>query len=109
MTYGLRGIAYYKINVTGPGADLHSGVFGRMVHEPMTDLILLMSKLVDQTGKILVPGVDEMVAAADAEERYETELELPDGHEMTDNTGLSMRSLTTLLRTSRPRQVPPSP
>lgn len=70
LTYGLRGIAYYKINVSGPGADLHSGVFGRMVHEPMTDLVLLMSKLVDPNGKILVPGVDDMVASADAEERY---------------------------------------
>ncbi|KAJ7035862.1 hypothetical protein C8F04DRAFT_1340876 [Mycena alexandri] len=48
LTYGLRGLVYFKINVSGPGRDLHSGVFGRTVHEPMTDLISFM----------LVPGVD---------------------------------------------------
>ncbi|KIY49843.1 CNDP dipeptidase [Fistulina hepatica ATCC 64428] len=69
LTYGLRGIVYFKVNVTGPSRDLHSGVFGRMVHEPMTDLVALMSKLVDVKGNILIPGVDDMVSIADAEER----------------------------------------
>ena len=40
-----------------------------MVHEPMTDLIQIMSKLVATDGSILVPGVEEMVSVADAEER----------------------------------------
>ena len=48
---------------------MHSGVFGRTVHEPMTDLIKLMSKLVDPDGKILIPGVDDMVEAASEEEK----------------------------------------
>ncbi|KAG6835510.1 hypothetical protein H0H93_000694 [Arthromyces matolae] len=69
LTYGLRGLAYFKATVSGPGRDLHSGVFGRMVHEPMTDLVLLMSKLVDGSGKILVPGVDEMVEPPTDSER----------------------------------------
>ncbi|KAJ7762208.1 hypothetical protein B0H16DRAFT_1248066, partial [Mycena metata] len=69
LTYGLRGLVYFKINVSGPGRDLHSGVFGRTVHEPMTDLISLMSRLVDAQGRILVPGVDDMVSAAGVEER----------------------------------------
>ena len=69
LTYGLRGIAYYSIHVSGPARDLHSGTFGRTVHEPMTDLIALMSKLIDREGNILIPGVDDMVSAADAEER----------------------------------------
>ncbi|KAI0293927.1 CNDP dipeptidase [Russula brevipes] len=69
LTYGLRGISYYKVTISGPARDLHSGVFGRMVHEPMTDLITLMSKLVDPQGNILVPGVDEMVPPPDDEER----------------------------------------
>ncbi|KAJ7685640.1 hypothetical protein DFH06DRAFT_1264782 [Mycena polygramma] len=69
LTYGLRGLVYFKITVSGPGRDLHSGVFGRTVHEPMTDLISLMGRLVDPAGNILVPGVDDMVSAADAEER----------------------------------------
>ncbi|KAJ7594376.1 hypothetical protein C8J56DRAFT_435860 [Mycena floridula] len=69
LTYGLRGLGYYKIVVSGPSKDLHSGVFGRTVHEPMTDLILLMSKLVDVKGNILIPGVDDMVSVASADER----------------------------------------
>ncbi|KAL4071809.1 hypothetical protein J3A83DRAFT_4358217 [Scleroderma citrinum] len=68
LTYGLRGIAYFSINITGPGQDLHSGLFGRMVHEPMTDLVKLMSRLVDNDGRILIPGVDEMVPPPTPEE-----------------------------------------
>jgi len=55
--------------VEGPTRDLHSGVFGRTVHEPMTDLIKIMGTLVDVKGNILIPGVDEMVSAAGVEER----------------------------------------
>ncbi|KAI0249777.1 CNDP dipeptidase [Lactifluus subvellereus] len=69
LTYGLRGLSYYKVTIAGPARDLHSGVFGRMVHEPMTDLIALLSRLVDPKGNILIPGVDEMVPPPDEEER----------------------------------------
>ncbi|KAG8824080.1 hypothetical protein FRC19_002621 [Serendipita sp. 401] len=74
LTYGLRGICYYKATVTGPARDLHSGVFGRMVHEPMTDLIHIMSKLVTPQGDILIPGINDLVAPLTDEERkrYET-------------------------------------
>jgi len=69
LTYGLRGLTYFKMTVSGPGRDLHSGVFGRTVHEPMTDLISLMNRLVDGQGKILIPGVDEMVEGPTDHER----------------------------------------
>ncbi|TFL03837.1 CNDP dipeptidase [Pterulicium gracile] len=69
LTYGLRGLAYFKLTVKGPARDLHSGSFGRMVHEPMTDLIALMSKLVDSQGNILVPGVQDLVSVCDDKER----------------------------------------
>lgn len=68
LTYGLRGCNYYQIAINGPGADLHSGVFGGCVAEPMTDLIKIMSQLVDGTGKILIPGVYDMVAPVTEEE-----------------------------------------
>ncbi|KAJ7021336.1 hypothetical protein C8F04DRAFT_269802 [Mycena alexandri] len=91
LTYGLRGPVYFKINVFGPGRDLHfgpscllfpntnililhcTGVFGCTVHEPMTDLISLMSHLVDAQGNILVPGVDQTVGVADVAERTTSE------------------------------------
>jgi acetylornithine deacetylase/succinyl-diaminopimelate desuccinylase-like protein len=57
LTYGLRGVSYFHLEVTGIAKDLHSGVFGGLVHEPMTDLIALMGKLVSHDGKILIPGI----------------------------------------------------
>jgi Cys-Gly metallodipeptidase DUG1 len=68
VTYGLRGLSYYMITISGPARDLHSGVFGGMVHEPMTDLMAVMSKLVTPDGTILIPGVKDMIAAADEKE-----------------------------------------
>jgi hypothetical protein len=50
------------VTVSGPGRDLHSGVFGGTVHEPMTDLVILLSKLVTPDGKILIPGINDDVA-----------------------------------------------
>lgn len=70
LTYGLRGLSYYKVTVSGPARDLHSGVFGRTVYEPMTDLIYIMSKLVDNRGHILIPGVEDQVSIADEEEKF---------------------------------------
>lgn len=70
ITYGLRGLSYYKVTITGPARDLHSGVFGRTVYEPMTDLVKLLSTLVTSQGDILIKGVDEMVPPADEEEKY---------------------------------------
>lgn len=62
LTYGLRGCNYYQVIILGPGADLHSGIFGGVIAEPMTDLVQVLAQLVDVQGKILVPGIDEMVA-----------------------------------------------
>lgn len=74
VTYGLRGLAYFKVSVSGPGADLHSGVYGGMVHEPMTDLFQLFSKLVTPSGDILVPGIYDHVAPLTDEERKRYEV-----------------------------------
>ena len=56
ITYGLRGICYYCIEVECCTKDLHSGVFGGTVHEAMADLIYLMNTLIDSKGNILIPG-----------------------------------------------------
>lgn len=62
LTYGLRGVSYYQVAISGPGADLHSGIFGGVVAEPMTDMVKVLSELVDTNGNILIPGINEMVA-----------------------------------------------
>jgi Cys-Gly metallodipeptidase DUG1 len=69
LTYGLRGCNYYSIEVSGPAQDLHSGVFGGTAHEPMTDLIAVMSSLVDPQGKIQIAGLDELVAPLTDDEK----------------------------------------
>ncbi|CAD6193058.1 unnamed protein product [Caenorhabditis auriculariae] len=69
LTYGLRGISYYHLTVTGASQDLHSGIAGGTLPEALNDLIWLMSQLVDGKGKILVPGLQEMIAPLTDEER----------------------------------------
>ena len=74
LTYGLRGLAYFQITIKGCEQDLHSGVLGGTVHESMTDLIQLMSTLVNSQGKILVEGIMDTVKEVtnDEEELYKT-------------------------------------
>ncbi|KAK2569282.1 Cytosolic non-specific dipeptidase [Acropora cervicornis] len=69
ITYGLRGICYFFVEVTCASKDLHSGVFGGTVHEAMSDLIYLLGQLVDVKGKILVPGINDNVAPLTGGER----------------------------------------
>ncbi|KAI1905730.1 hypothetical protein LOZ12_006758 [Ophidiomyces ophidiicola] len=69
LTYGLRGCNYYSLTISGPGQDLHSGVFGGTAHEPMTDLVTLLSRLVDPAGNILIPGIAELVAPVEDYEK----------------------------------------
>lgn len=68
LTYGVRGCNYYSITIEGPAADLHSGLFGGVAHEPMVDLAHVFSKLVTPSGEILIPGIKEMVAPLTPEE-----------------------------------------
>jgi len=68
ITYGLRGICYYCIEVSCVKKDLHSGVFGGTVHEALPDLMYLMNTLLDKDGKILVPGIMDQVRKVTIEE-----------------------------------------
>ncbi|KAI0536974.1 cytosolic non-specific dipeptidase [Xylaria digitata] len=68
LTYGLRGCNYYSVEISGPGADLHSGVFGGTAQEPMTDLVRVLGSLVDTHGKIQIPGIYEQVAPVTSDE-----------------------------------------
>ena len=68
LTYGLRGVCYFFIEVECATKDLHSGVFGGTVHEGMVDLMWMMNQLVDGEGNILVEGLMDTVAPLTAEE-----------------------------------------
>lgn len=68
ITVGLRGLSYLEVEVTGPNRDLHSGVYGGAVANPINVLCDMISKLQDEDGKILVPGFyDKVQALTDAE------------------------------------------
>ena len=70
ITYGLRGIAYYELRLRGPKADLHSGSFGGSVTNPANALARMLAGLVDQDGKVQVPGFyDDVVPLSDRERK----------------------------------------
>jgi len=69
ITYGLRGLNYYQIEITGPAQDLHSGVFGGAVPNPITILAEMIAKLHDKNFRVTVPGFYDRVAKVSAKER----------------------------------------
>ena len=52
---------YYSVTIKGPLKDLHSGVYGGMVNEPLIVLTKLLASLTSSDGAILIPGVNELV------------------------------------------------
>lgn len=69
ITTGLRGLAYWEIEVTGPNRDLHSGIFGGAVHNPINVLTDILSSLTDNDGKITIPHFYDDVKTYSDEER----------------------------------------
>ncbi|MBQ5730565.1 MAG: dipeptidase, partial [Bacteroidaceae bacterium] len=69
LTTGLRGLAYWEVEVTGPNRDLHSGHFGGAVANPINVLCEMISKMTDERGKITIPGFYDDVEELSAEER----------------------------------------
>ncbi|MDE6173110.1 dipeptidase [uncultured Bacteroides sp.] len=69
LTTGLRGLAYWEIEVTGPNRDLHSGHFGGAVANPINVLCGIISQVVDADGRITVPGFYDDVEEVPQAER----------------------------------------
>jgi acetylornithine deacetylase/succinyl-diaminopimelate desuccinylase-like protein len=69
ITYGLRGLNYYQIELTGPERDLHSGVYGGAVPNPLTILTELFAQLHDKKYRVTVPGFYAPVAKVSKAER----------------------------------------
>jgi len=67
---GLRGLAHLDVEVTGPSLDLHSGMFGGAVANPVAELARMLASLVDPvTRRVTIPGFYDRVREASAEER----------------------------------------
>lgn len=69
LTTGLRGLAYWEIEVTGPNRDLHSGHFGGAVANPINELCKLIAMIQDEHGRITIPHFYDDVVELLPEER----------------------------------------
>lgn len=69
ITTGLRGLTYWQVNLTGPAVDLHSGLFGGAVANPVIVLSKMIASMIDDNGKITIPGFYDDVPEVPDEER----------------------------------------
>lgn len=69
ITTGLRGLSYMEVEVTGPNRDLHSGVYGGAIANPVNVLCEMIASLHDAEGRVTIPGFYDKVAALTTEER----------------------------------------
>ena len=69
LTVGLRGLAYWQIEVDGPNRDLHSGHFGGAVRNPINALTQMLAQVVDDKGRITIPHFYDDVLPIPNEER----------------------------------------
>jgi acetylornithine deacetylase/succinyl-diaminopimelate desuccinylase-like protein len=105
LTVGLRGLAYMQVEVTGPNIDLHSGIFGGAVANPINALTKMIASLTDDSGRITIPGFyddvveitrlerDEMAKAPFDEAKYKLNLDVDElygeaGYTTKERTGI---------------------
>lgn len=100
---GLRGLAYMEVEVTGPNRDLHSGVYGGGVLNPINELCRMIASLHDENKHITVEGFYDKVVELTAKERAEINAAPFDQKEWNDELGIKAEvgenSYTTLERT----------
>lgn len=104
ITVGLRGLSYLEVEVTGPNKDLHSGVYGGAVANPINILAKMIASMQDKNNKITIPGFYNDVEVVSRKERklmneapfsetsYKKDLKIKDIH--------GEKGYTTLERTS---------
>ncbi|MEI6456130.1 MAG: dipeptidase [bacterium] len=103
VTVGLRGLAYMQVEVTGPNIDLHSGLFGGAVSNPANVLSKMIASLIDENGKITIPGFyddvieitrterDEMAKAPFNEVEYKKRIDV---QELSGESGFTTKERT---------------
>lgn len=71
ITTGLRGLSYMEVTVTGPNRDLHSGIYGGAVANPINVLSKMIAQLQDEDNRITIPGFYDKVVTVNSEDRKE--------------------------------------
>lgn len=81
LTYALRGLAYFELRVFGPSQDLHSGIYGGVVHNPAIALAEMISGMHDAQGRVTLPGFYDRVQKLSEADREElARLPIDDSH-----------------------------
>ena len=109
ITTGLRGLAYMEVEVTGPNRDLHSGLYGGAVANPINILTKMIASLQDEDNRITIPGfynnVEDLSAADRAEmakapfslDAYKKALDIDDVRGETGYTTMERNSIRPTL------------
>ncbi len=71
LTYALRGLAYFELRIFGPTQDLHSGIYGGVVHNPAIALAELIAGMHDRKGRVTLPGFYDRVQKLSKDDRDE--------------------------------------
>ena len=104
VTTGLRGLSYVEVEVEGPNRDLHSGLYGGAVPNPIHVLSRMISNLIDENGHITIEGFYDNVLELSDEERTEMAKLKDDAEEFKKSIGLNgiegEKGYSTLERTS---------
>ncbi|SEF64304.1 Acetylornithine deacetylase/Succinyl-diaminopimelate desuccinylase [Halpernia humi] len=104
VTTGLRGLSYVEVEVEGPNRDLHSGLYGGAVPNPIHVLSRMIAKLVDENGRITIDGFYDNVEEVSLEERGKMNELKDDPEHFKKSIGLNgvegEHGFTTLERTS---------
>lgn len=87
VTYALRGLAYFEIQLWGPRQDLHSGVYGGTIHNPAQALAELIASMHDMNCRVTLPGFYDQVIPLSAKEREEIARLPKDDNWYLQNTG----------------------
>lgn len=90
IIFGLRGLAYFELRVYGPKHDLHSGLFGGVVHNPANALAQLIAGMHDASGRVALPGFYDRVRLISSGERNAFSKLPMDDHYFQAQTGVPM-------------------
>jgi len=90
IVYGLRGLAYFEIHIKGPANDLHSGLFGGVVYNPIQALCELVAKMKDKNGYIRLPNFYEKVLPISKDEKKNFKTLNLDEQYYKEQTGVEM-------------------
>ena len=102
ITYGLKGICYFQLNLSGPDQDLHSGAFGGTLTNPANALAKMLSTIINDDGQIQIPGFyDDVMPLTEREKGQFADLNFSDEQYMKSlgiNSVSGEQGFTTLER-----------